>query len=101
MEAPACAPGLAAVPVNPAATNFYSELRLRWSLPCTFIRLERPDNVLHLLLKLGVVALPAGEVGGQAAADLGTIAALPAVGEDAAIQIQWDQRTYLLAALFR
>ena len=52
---------------HPASVVHYSKLRFRWSLPCASINLESTDDVLHRLLEFGVVALPAGEVGGKTA----------------------------------
>lgn len=64
-----------------------------------FICPKCPDDALDLLFKLSVVPFPAGEVSGQPAADLGTVATLPAIGKDVAIQVQRDKCMDLLAAL--
>lgn len=69
---------------------------LRRPLPCPFACPQHPHDGLELLLELGVVALPAGEIRGDPGPEHGRLAAVPA--EQAAVEVQRDHGEDLLAA---
>src|SRR5271157_2148013 len=73
------------------------QLPLRRLLARAFVGAQRPDDVLHLDLKLLRILLPAGKVGGLAFADAGRVPAFPL--EKVTVKVQRNQRQHPLLAL--
>ena len=74
-----------------------SRLRLRRLLPRPLIRPQRPHHPLELVLELGVVVLPAGEIRSKSGGKVAGQAVLP--GEQGTVQIQRNDDESVLLPL--